>query len=336
MGFLLLSLCILAGLMLTAGSAKLGFWQVIRMLLHRLPVVGPGIPVSASQAEQIIVFTIRLPRVILAIIVGGALASAGVVFQGLFRNPMAEPYVIGVSSGAALGATLAFTLHLNINLMGLSSVPVMAFTGGLATTAIVYNLGRVGRQVPLTVLLLAGIAVGSFMSAVNSILMIFNREEIHEIVFWLMGGFSARGWEHVQAAFPYIAIGLVFITAHVDDLNIMLLGEEKAQQLGLNINRVQLVLISAASLVTAAAVSVSGIIGFVGLIIPHTVRLIIGPDHRFLLPAAALLGGIFLLLADTLARTVVSPMELPVGVITSLAGAPFFLYLLRKNRQGLV
>lgn len=319
---------------LTFGSANISIQTVLHVLLHRLPGIGAGFA-SGSAAEQLIILSIRLPRVVLAVCVGGALASAGAVMQGLFHNPMAEPYVMGVSAGAALGATIGFVLRLDVSFLGLGAVPLLAFLGGLGTTILVVNLGRVGSKVPLTVVLLAGIAVGSFLSAINSMFMIFNRDDMHQIVFWIMGGFSGRGWEHVYAALPYMVVGLAVMGLHLRELNLIALGEEKAQQLGLEAGRVQFFLIAAASLVTAAAVSVSGIIGFVGLIVPHVVRLIIGPDHRYLLPTSCLLGGVFLLAADTLARTVLSPMELPVGVITALAGAPFFLYLLNKTKHGM-
>ncbi len=322
------------GVTLTIGSARLGLGRVLAVVLGSNPGIGSSFNLETTTLEQLIVLTIRLPRILLSVFVGGALAAAGVVFQGLFHNPMAEPYVMGVSSGAALGATIAFVLDWDITVLGLSSVPVMAFIGGLTTTFLVVNLGRVGRKVPLTYVLLAGIAVGSFMSAITSLLMVFNREEMQQVVFWLMGGFSGRGWAHIQAALPYMILGLVVICFHLQELNIISLGDEKAHQLGVDVDRVQARLMAAASLVAASAVSVSGIIGFVGLIIPHVVRLLIGPDHRFVFPTAILAGGLFLLLADTLARTLLSPMEIPVGVITSLAGAPFFLYLLHRSKHG--
>lgn len=329
---LIIVLVLSIAICLTLGSAQLSLGQVVKAVLKRIPLVGERLGYSVSPMDDLIIHSIRLPRILLAILVGCALGAAGVVFQGVFHNPMAEPFVIGVSSGAALGATIAFVLGLNFSFFGLSSVPIMAFLGSMLTTFVVYNIARVGREVPLTVLLLAGVAVGSFMSALNSLLMVFNREESTKIVFWLMGGFSARGWEHVQAAFPYILIGYLVIVFYLEELNLLSLGEEKAQLMGVDVEKVQLILIGAASLIAAAAVSVSGIIGFVGLIVPHIIRILIGPDHKFLLPTATIFGGIFLLWTDTLARTVFSPIEVPVGILTSMAGAPFFVYLLRKNR----
>jgi iron complex transport system permease protein len=312
------------GLALTIGPAKLPLGQVPGMIASRL------FPFEAAPswtgADELILFEIRLPRIILAVLVGGALATAGTVFQGLFRNPMADPYVIGISAGAALGATIAHICHL--------SVPLMAFTWGLGTTLLVYQLARVGSKTAGTVLLLAGIVVGAFMSAINSFLMVMNREEISQITIWLMGGLSSRSWSHVHGALIYFLLGFGLVAFFARDLNVMSLGEDRAYELGIELEQVQRILVAGASLLTAAAVSVSGIIGFVGLIVPHTVRLFIGPDHRWLLPASCLGGGLFLLIADTLARTLLDPMELPVGIITSMAGAPFFLHLLLKKKQS--
>ncbi|MGI6038210.1 MAG: FecCD family ABC transporter permease [Limnochordia bacterium] len=317
------------GLALTQGSAQIPLGKVLETIGGRLL----GGEVDTTTA--IILFSIRLPRIILAALVGGALAGAGVVFQGLFQNPMAEPYVMGISSGAALGATIALVGPLNLAWLGLWAVPSMAFLGGLVTTLLVLALGRLGIDSAMTALLLAGIAIGSFMSALNSLLMVFNQQDIQQIIFWLMGGFAGRGWEHVLAILPHLSIGFFVLFLYVEHLNILSLGPERAVHLGVDIGRVQLILIIGASLITAAAVSVSGIIGFVGLIIPHTIRILMGPEHKALLPASIIAGAMFLVLADTAARVFFSPMELPVGVITALAGAPFFLYLLHKGKQTL-
>ncbi len=314
------------GVALTIGPAKLPLGQVLGMIASRLSPLAVLMEPDWTGADELILFEIRLPRIILAALVGGALAAAGTVFQGLFRNPMADPYVVGISAGADLGATIAHIAHL--------PVPLLAFSWGLGTTLLVYQLGRVGSKTAGTVLLLAGIVVGAFMSAINSFLMVMNREEISQITVWLMGGLSSRGWDHLRGALPYFILGFALIAFFARDLNVMVLGEDRAYQLGIELERVQKMLVAGASLLTAAAVSVSGIIGFVGLIVPHTVRLLIGPDHRWLLPASCLGGGLFLLIADTLARTLLDPMELPVGIITSMAGAPFFLHLLLKKKQS--
>lgn len=330
---IILAIALLLGVLLATaiGTVQIGPGTVVRILWHRLPYLGQGVEATWSPMEEVITMAVRLPRVILATVVGTALAASGVVFQGFFRNPMADPYVVGVSSGAALGATVAISLRLNA-LAGIFAVPLLAFMGALLTTQAVYLLSRVGNKVSVTSLLLAGIAVGSFLSAVVSLLMVLKNDGMHQIIFWMMGGFSARGWEHVYMALPYVLAGLAVIFALRREMNLLLLGEETAQQLGVNVRRLQMILLAAGSLVAAAAVSVSGIVGFVGLIVPHVMRFLVGADHRLLLPAAALAGGIFLLAADTLARTVMAPVEVPVGILTALTGAPFFLYLLRRSR----
>lgn len=334
LGVLGVLLFFLTGLALTLGPARLPLNTVLKAVAGSLPglaKVFSGEEVAAI--ERTIIFAIRLPRIFLSVLVGAALALAGTVYQGLFRNPMADPYVLGTSSGAALGATLGFALHSDLQFFSLSTVSLLAFVGALLSTVLVYNLARVGRRVPLTVLLLSGIAVAAFLSAANSLALVLQGSDMQQIVFWLMGGFSTSRWLHVRAILPYMAAGAVCIGVYARDLNILLLGEEKAQQLGVDLRRLQLILTLSASLLVAAAVSVSGIIGFVGLVVPHMMRLLTGPDHRLLLPASALAGGIFLLAADTVARTVLAPTELPVGVITAFLGAPFFIYLLRKNKQ---
>jgi iron complex transport system permease protein len=286
---------------------------------------------SQEGSFATIIRQIRLPRVILAALVGSCLATAGAVFQGLFKNPMADPYVIGVSSGASLGAVVAMALGLQLRFLGLDSVPILAFLGAVATMLLVYNLARTGGKVPVLTLLVAGVAVGSFLSALVSLFVYFADERLHQVVFWLMGGFAGATWHYVGMALPYTVIGLAMVGLHARELNVLLLGEEQAQHLGVDVERVKRILLAAGSLLTATAVSTAGPIGFVGLIAPHMVRMIIGPDHRSLLPAVALLGAVFLVAADTLARTIISPTELPVGLITALCGGPFFIYLLRRR-----
>ena len=333
-GSLLLLLFSLMGLALTVGPAGISLSTVIKGLAGLLPGVGNLFPGELGVVDQKILFAIRLPRIILSVLVGMALATAGAVYQGLFRNPMADPYVLGASSGAALGATIGFAVFSSLRFSSLSPVSVLAFAGALLSTVFVYNLARVGRRVSLTVLLLAGIAVSTFLSSLTSMLMILQGTEMQRIVFWLMGGFSAGRWSHVLDVFPFILLGFGAAMLFARDLNLMLLGEEKAHQLGVNIPLLRMVLAFSASLLVAAAVSVSGIIGFVGLVVPHMLRLVTGPDHRLLIPVSALAGGIFLLAADTVARTILAPTELPVGVITAFLGAPFFIYLLRKGKKA--
>lgn len=291
-----------------------------------------GVPVAVDRTIQSIVVEIRLPRIVLAVVVGMALAASGTIFQGLFRNPMADPYIIGVSGGAALGATTAIVLGVTLSVAGLSAVTVLAFGGALLVTLLVYRLAWYRHDVVPEHLLLAGVAVGAFLAAIISALQFASSGNIQQVVFWLMGGFSGRTWEHVWLAFPYVIAGYAVARYFARDLNLLLLGDETARSLGVSAATSRRWLIAAGALMAAAAVAVSGLIGFVGLVVPHLMRLITGPDHRRLLPAATLAGGITLLLADTVARTIIAPTEIPVGIVTAGLGAPFFLYLLRKNR----
>ena len=246
---------------------------------------------------------------------------------------MADPYIIGVSSGSALGATLALALSIDFWLFGLHSVSVFAFAGALAVTFLVYAISVRGGRVPVTVLLLTGVAVGSLAAALTSFVMITSHESLHRILFWLMGSLSSRRWEHVQMIWPYAVIGIVVLQIYAKDLNMLLQGEESARYLGVDVERVKIVLLFVVALLTAAAVAVSGIIGFVGLVVPHIMRLLVGPDHRRLFPASILGGAILMVGADILARTLIEPAEIPIGVITSVIGCPFFLFLLSRRKE---
>ncbi|HEY69114.1 MAG TPA: iron ABC transporter permease [Anaerolineae bacterium] len=304
--------------------------EVIRILLSRLPFL--DLQADWPQTFETILFQIRLPHTLLMVLTGMALGGSGAAFQGLFRNPLADPYIIGVASGAGLGAVVAIAIDWPVTWMGMAIVPAAAFVGGLLTVMIVYALARVGKSTPVTTLILAGVAVGTFTSALTSLILLVSTDQIQRAVVWLLGGFSLGGWEPVIASLPYLIIGLIFLMLLGRPLNVLQFGDEQALQLGLNVERVKLLLVAAASLVAAVAVSFSGIIGFVGLIVPHLIRLLWGTDYRRLIPLATLGGGAVLLASDTLARTLLAPRELPVGIITSLLGAPFFLWLLRKAR----
>ncbi|MBO8128157.1 MAG: iron chelate uptake ABC transporter family permease subunit [Peptococcaceae bacterium] len=318
----------------TIGPAPIGPVEVLGILLGRVPGAGGLIPGGDwPETFETIVFQLRLARVVLAALVGAALAASGVVLQGLLRNPMADPYILGISSGAALGASLGLLLGLGGYALGIYTIPLLAFLGGVGTAFAVYALARVDNRVPVSTLLLAGIAVGSFLSALTSLVMVTSGSNLHEVIFWLMGGFAGRGWDHVKVLLPYVLIGFIPMYLYARELNVMLLGDETAQHVGIEVERVKRLMFVTATLVTASAVAVSGIIGFVGLIIPHAVRLLVGPDHRILLPTSALVGAIFLAAADTVARTAVAPLEIPVGVITALCGGPFFIYLLRRKKD---
>ena len=296
------------------------------------------IPISAmflgdGSVNNNILLRLRLPRVILAALAGASLAVAGATFQALFRNPMAEPYIIGVSSGASLGAVLAIVLSLSFSFLGVGAIPLLAFSVAMMTALMVYSLAKVGNTVSPLTLLLAGIATGSFLSAIVSLLTYFAGEKLHQVIFWLMGGFSGANWAGIRLVFPYFFLGTTVIYFHARFLNCMLLGEETATHLGIEVERVKRTLLAAASLLTAIAVATSGLIGFVGLIVPHVIRLLAGPDHRTLVPASALGGAILMVTADAVARTVLAPTELPVGLVTALGGAPFFIYLLRNRKK---
>ncbi len=318
----------------TIGPAGIGFTDVLTMLLRRLPWVGSLIPRGDwPENYETIVFQMRLARVILAALVGAGLAASGVVLQGLLVNPMADPYILGISQGAALGATSAMLSGVGILALGIYAVPLVAFLGGLATSIIVYNLAKVGNRVQMSTLLLAGIAVGLFLSAITSYMMITSGQNVHQILFWMIGGFAGRSWDHIKVLLPYFIIGYTLMHLYARKLNVILLGEEPAQHLGIDVERMKKILLVAATLTTASAVAVSGVIAFVGLIVPHAVRLMVGPDHRVLLPTAALTGAIFLIMADALARIAAAPEEIPVGIITALCGGPFFIYLLRKKNN---
>ncbi|KJS84399.1 MAG: iron ABC transporter [Peptococcaceae bacterium BICA1-8] len=289
--------------------------------------------VEITEVQRGIILQLRLPRVMQAAIVGASLAVAGAVFQGLFRNPMADPYVIGVSSGAALGAVVAMLTGGTLFFAGFTAVPLFAFIGGVLTITLVYYMSRVGKVVPVMTLLLAGIAVSAFLSAVVSLLTYFAGEKLDQVVFWMMGGVGGASWARVTAMLPYVIVGFCCIYYYAKELNVLLLGEETARHLGVNTERVKKILLAAASLLVAAAVSTSGIIGFVGLVVPHFIRMLVGPDHRILLPASSLLGANLLIAADTLARNIIAPAELPVGIITAMVGAPMFIYLLKKRKK---
>lgn len=313
------------------GPVNIPLVMVAKILLNKLPLMGGLFSHSWSNVEESIILQIRLPRVLLGVLVGSALAVAGAAMQGLFKNPMADPYVIGISSGAALGATLAVVL----GIQGIFSMPILAFVGAISSAFLVYSLTKVDGQIQTETLLLSGIAVAIFFSALTSFFMYVAGGNLHKIVFWLMGGLWARGWDHVRVSFVPILIGIMGIYVFARDLNVMQMGEESAMHLGIEIEQVKKILLALSALIAGIAVSVSGIIGFVGLIIPHIVRIMVGPDHRILIPASALAGAIFLILADSIARTILSPAELPVGIITAFFGAPFFIYLLRKRMRGL-
>jgi iron complex transport system permease protein len=295
--------------------------------------VGRAIAGEGSALSDAVVMELRLPRVLLAALVGAALALAGVLYQALFRNPLADPYILGVSSGAGLGATLAMYALGSSYALRAIGVPAGAFVGAGLTMLLVVRLASRRGRIDPTSLLLAGMAVSYILSALTSFVLVSDRESMTSVVFWMMGGLQNRSWEHVGTLAVMFAIGSVVPALYHRELDLMLLGDERAGQLGVSVERFKMVVLASASLVVAGAVSVSGLIGFVGLMTPHMVRLALGPRHRLLLPASVLAGAIVLVVADLLARIVLAPVEIPVGIVTALAGGPFFLWiLLRKER----
>ncbi len=277
-----------------------------------------------------ILFSYRLPRVLLAAIAGAGLACSGVVFQGVLRNPLADPYIIGIAAGGALGAVISISV-LKVN--WILATTFASFVGSLIAVMTVYGLTFLRKNTSyMNTVILAGIIVGALMNALMLLMMsMTNSSEIQRILFWIMGDFSLANYQKIFLSAPIVLVGFIYIYLNASRLNILVLQEESALGLGVNVKKVRFLLITTASLITGAVVSVSGTIGFVGLVAPHSMRLLLGPDHRMLLPVSFLSGSIFLVVSDTLARMVSYPVELPVGVITALSGAPFFLYLLLKK-----
>lgn len=319
--FLLLTIIILVSLAI--GSVYIPPGEAIEVILNQ----------SNNDVYVTIITQIRLPRVLLSLIVGSALAVAGVVFQGIIRNPMVDPYIVGISSGAGTGVTLAIILNINWRIMGISSLPLMAFLGAIITVFIVYNLARTAKKLPVMNFLLAGVAMGFLLNAVMSFIMVMGTNSLHKVVYWLMGSLSTANWQDVMMVLPYYFLSMLPIVFYIKDLNIILLGDDNAFSLGVDVEKIKIILITSATLMTAVVVSVSGIIGFIGLIIPHISRIIIGPDHRKLIPFSAMIGGSFLLFSDNLARALMPPLEIPVGIITAVFGAPYFIYLLKKKKN---
>jgi iron complex transport system permease protein len=318
------------GISLSLGAVTIPLSQSWAIILHRLLGLPPAGGWTASDSS--IILEIRLPRTISGVLVGAALSLAGAVLQALLRNPLADPFVLGISSGAAVGAVLAILGGLGSTFLGSYAVPGAAFGGALFTLFLVYFIARIEGRVPTQTLLLSGVIANSFFSAIIMFLVsVTSNEQIYNVTFWLMGSLEYMTSGSLGVIFVYLLAGGVILLALAKDLNLLVWGEETASELGVEVERVKKIAFVFASLITGAVVSVSGLIGFVGLVVPHLVRMIWGPDHRFLLPASALIGGMLLVGADTLARTAMSPSEIPVGVVTAMGGAPFFVYLLRKK-----
>ena len=315
---------------LSLGPVEISAGSVASIVLSRLSLDFAG---EFGRTEQLVVEQIRLPRILVGAFVGAALAVAGATMQGLFRNPMADPGIIGVSAGGAVGAVAAIAT----GLAGLFflALPAFAFLGAMAASFLVYGIAAVGGRFSMATLLLAGVAVNAFLGAIVSAIIILlpDNEALREILFWLAGGLDSRSWEHVRIAVPLIAGGVAVTFLMSRDLNLLMLGDDEARSLGVRVGLTRSILLAAAALATGSAVAVSGTIAFVGLVTPHMLRLVLGPDHRVLLPMSAAGGAVFVIVADTVARTIIQPAEFRVGILTAFVGAPFFILLLIKNKR---
>jgi len=317
---------------ISVGSTDIPIDVVLRILFAKIL---PWIDTSdINEAQQVIIWLIRVPRVLIAAIVGSSLAIAGAQMQGLFQNPLASPGIIGTSSGGALGAVIA--LASGLASYSMFYIPIFASGGALLALFTVYILATQNGKTPVATLLLAGIALNALIAAITSFIITVSWVEYdiaREIVFWLMGGLDNRTWSHVWIALPGALLGSTLAFIYIRELDILLMGQETAYSLGVEVEKVQRIILFSTALLTGTAVAVSGVVGFVGLIIPHVVRLFVGPKHRYLIPFSAVTGAIFLILVDLLARTISSPTEIRLGILTAVFGAPFFLYLLRKHSQ---
>ncbi|MDY6371693.1 MAG: iron ABC transporter permease [Bacteroidales bacterium] len=285
----------------------------------------------ADLWQSPIFLQLRLPRVVMSALVGAVLSVCGAAYQSIFRNPLTDPYVLGVSSGASLGAAVAILLGLEAFLWGVGG---MALAAALATVVLIYRIASIGNRMHTTTLLLTGVCLTLLISALISFLMVLNQEKMDAIIFWTMGSFGSSGWMDVWMMAPVTVVGIGVVLWHSRDLNLLLAGSEAARSMGVEVERVKRILLLATTLMVAFAVSSCGVIGFVGLIVPHAVRLVAGPDNRRLVPYSMLCGALFVLVCDTLARTLLRPSELPVGSLTSMVGAPLFIYLLYKNKRS--
>lgn len=329
----LISLLIFVILLGTSiGTVSVPFLNIIQIVFSKLI---PGVSAESVDSMFInIVWNIRLPRVLLSGLVGASLAIAGAAFQGLLRNPLADPYTLGVSSGASVGAVVTIFFGISLPLLGSFTLPFFSIVASFITIFIVLFFARkIDRAMKVETIILTGVIFSSFLGAFISLMIALTGDELRQIIGWLLGSVSMRGWNHITIIIPFFIIGSVLLMFHVKELNALSFGEEQAQHLGVHVERKKMSILIAGSILTGAAVAVSGTIGFVGLVIPHFIRILWGPNHIHLLPLSALAGGSFLILADLVSRTIIAPQELPIGVITALIGAPIFAVILTKNRR---
>nr|WP_285757903.1 iron ABC transporter permease [Nocardiopsis ansamitocini] len=316
-----------------AGAASIGPLDIVRELLSHVPWLNVQSPLGERQ--QAVLFQLRLPRVVMGAVVGALLAVAGAAYQGVFRNPLADPYLLGAAGGAGLGATVVIIYGQGVDL-GLPLIPMAAFVGALTGVMGAYFLGSTAGRGGSASLVLAGVAVSSFLAAVQTLIQQLELQDLQRVYAWIMGGLGRGGWSDLWLIAPYAAVSLLVLLPCGYFLDLLALGDDKANSLGLNPSHVRLTVIAAASLATAAAVCVSGLIGFVGIVVPHIVRRLVGPNYRRILPVSLVVGGAFMVSADIVARTVIAPAELPIGVVTAFVGAPFFVLILRSTRHSAV
>ena len=318
------------------GPAGPTWWRVPLALLDHLPLI--SIDSGVTPREWTIIWDIRMPRVVLAALVGSMLSLSGASYQGVFRNPLVDPYLLGVAAGAGLGATLVFTLNrTGSSTWIIDPLPLSAFAGGLLAVLVTYVVGTAfGGQKSASTLVLAGVAVTALATAVQTFVLQRHTDVVRQVYSWILGRLSSATWGDVRLVLPYVVVSSVVLFLHRRLLDIMRVGDDEATALGASVNRVRIVVVIAATLGTSAVVAVSGLIGFVGIIVPHILRLIVGNSYRILLPLSIIYGGIFLVLADILARTILAPQEISIGVVTALLGAPFFLFVLGSSKNGSV
>jgi len=312
---------------IAVGPVHIGIWEIAQSAVSRIPFLGVHSPLSVPDDK--IVWELRFPRVVLAALVGGTLALAGASYQGVFRNPLADPYLLGVGAGAGLGATVGVVYFGSGQI-----VPPSAFAGGVVAVLLAYAIGRAASpRSSGAVLLLAGVTVATFFTAVQTFVQQQHADALQEVFSWILGGLPNTGWSDVRLVLPYVVVAWVGILLHRRLLDVLSVGDEEAASLGVDVRRVRLAVVGLATVGTAAAVAVSGLIGFVGIIVPHGIRLVVGSSYRLLVPLSIVCGAGFLVLADVVARTALAPSEIPIGVVTAFAGAPFFAVILRTSRR---
>ncbi len=324
-------LLLIGSVCLWIGTVDVSITDIVKIVLSKLPIIGERIDISnIKNSAVVIINNVRLPRIVFAMVVGASLSLAGTGFQALFKNPMADPYIIGVSAGAAFGAAIGIVLRVD-NILGFSGVSLFAFLGSLLSIFLLFNLGKINKKLNLNSMLLAGVAIGYMFSSALSFIMVLNTKDLNKITYWNLGSLAGKSWGTILLVLIPFLISYIIFYFNYRELNIMLLGEEQAKSLGVNVDKKKTLILIVGAFLTAMVVANTGTIGFVGLIIPHVVRILFGVNHRNSIPMSVIMGAGFLVISDTIARTLIAPTEIPIGVITGLFGAPFFIYILRKR-----